>query len=79
MEIPLGWEDSKNKKNKEDVFTHKKLKVKPEDINKFLVKYESMLHFKTNIVVDNKSGLIFFNEFIKGFCPSKLVTSCIFP
>jgi len=29
-------------------------KIIPEDINKFLVKYESKLHFKTNIVVDNK-------------------------
>ena len=28
--------------------------VTPEDINKFLVKYENNLHFKTKIVVDNK-------------------------
>ena len=28
-------------------------KIKPEDINKFLVKYENNLHFKTKIVVDN--------------------------
>ena len=28
--------------------------VLPEDINKFLVKYENNLHFKTKIVVDNK-------------------------
>ena len=27
--------------------------VLPEDINKFLVKYENNLHFKTKIVVDN--------------------------
>ena len=29
----------KNKKNKEDVFTHKKIKVKPEDINKYLKEF----------------------------------------
>ena len=28
--------------------------VSPEDINKFLVKYEKNLHLKTKIVVDNK-------------------------
>ena len=28
--------------------------VTPEDINKFLVKYEKNLHLKTKIVVDNK-------------------------
>ena len=28
--------------------------IKPEDINKFLVKYEKNLHLKTKIVVDNK-------------------------
>ena len=27
--------------------------IKPEDINKLLVKYENNLHFKTKIVVDN--------------------------
>ena len=40
--------------------------VLPEDINKFLVKYESKLHFKTNIVVDNKSCSNFLTP--KPFC-----------
>ena len=29
-------------------------KISPDDINKFLVKYEKNLHLKTKIVVDNK-------------------------
>ena len=49
-------------------------KLKPKDLKDFLIKYESRLHFKTNIKVGND---LKFNDF--KYFPKKSKTSSLYP